>query len=263
MLRKPARRAPETAAPGGGTASGGKGTPPSTNEAAVSTNAESDWDAEARGHVAAGEVAEAITVVDRGGHDWIARVINLGAGFQIQNEVDLGSLYTKVLVKLVHRFSDPEFDVTRPLKPYLGQMCLNAGRDWRRAKRRDRIQTGFPEERLANHVAPVDPEADGGRLEREEMAEFLRTLIGTLPYKQRVVAKTYLENFGLFEKGNDFFVLASLVSKETGAAEKPDAVRKNLEEAFTKFQPALRGKGLAPWLPEGKKHEKPQGGNST
>jgi DNA-directed RNA polymerase specialized sigma24 family protein len=152
---------------------------------------------------------------------------------------DLADLWGCVLMNLLEMVRESRFDADRPLLPLLCRLA--------RARATDLVRRRQAHENLVAGVGAALRDTQTGSewvrmsvAERREAMALIRTAIGTLPQRQRVMMQVFVENY---PEAADMQVLRQLVSERTGLPETLAAVKRALQEARAKVRDYLRSRG--------------------
>src|SRR5439155_6987280 len=117
---------------------------------------EPGWLVEVSQLVRDGHHEKALRLVDAVGTDWLMRLIWTGT-LRLLSAEEIEAAYCDCLVRLARRFAAPDFDTSKPLRPYLSKVAWSAGKQQLRARARQPEQ--FDEEVLLEQPAPVEATA--------------------------------------------------------------------------------------------------------
>jgi len=160
--------------------------------------------------------------------------------------------YQETMLALIEKVRQPGFDPSRPLR-IVYTIAGNKGTDLLRG-RKHRMNTnedGFlvaVAADLKNTDLGFEWRLNTGPAEVKEFREILLEIIQTLPLRQRLVARCFVDNFEDFRERNTSKPLAEAVSAVTGNAESVAAVRSDWRFAREKIAAALVRRGY-PFIP--------------
>ena len=149
---------------------------------------------------------------------------------------DLADAWQETLKDLLEAVRVGAFDPDREFVPWLWTIFIRRIFDHLRRQRRYQAMLDGLRKRLIGSavgdlLARMDEE------ERRALLERVRTSVGTLPERQRIVVQTFVDHFPATE---DMEALRQRVSEVTGGPETRAGVARALQEARRKVAGALR-----------------------
>jgi RNA polymerase sigma factor (sigma-70 family) len=160
--------------------------------------------------------------------------------------------YQETMLALIEKVREPGFDPSRPLRMLYG-IARNKAKDLLR-ERGHRMNTnedgylGAAAADLKNTDLGFEWRLNIGPAEANEFREIVLEIIQTLPPRQRLVARCFVDNYEDFRERNTSKPLAEAVSAVTGKAESVAAVRSDWRFAREKIAAALVRRGY-PFIP--------------
>lgn len=157
-------------------------------------------------------------------------------------------VYQDTIGAVIERSREPDFDPCRSLR-LVFTIARNKTVDFLRVRKKHRIKRDY--DAILDVVAVDTKGADLGfrwRLkvgpgEARELREILLKFLPTLPYRQRVVAQCFIDNFEEFRKRDTYKPLAEAVSAVTGITESVADVKNDWRYAREKIIAHLQNCG--------------------
>lgn len=161
---------------------------------------------------------------------------------------ELMVVYQETMLAFIRRVREDDFDPTRPLR-LVYCIARHRGYDFLRARRRHRMNTN--EEEILGAVADSLKNTETGDkwtllspAERKEFKEVVLQVVATLPERQQIVARCYVDCFEVILNEGSFRILAEEVGRVTGKQENVVSVKSAWHAALKKIGPALERRGF-------------------
>lgn len=160
---------------------------------------------------------------------------------------ELKDAFQETMLALVQKVREPGFDPSRPLR-MVKAIARNKALDILRERRRHRVNTNHDAilDALAENLQGSDVAFGHGLLSPSGKVEFWDAVVAivlTLPERQRVVARAFIDNFEDFGARDTYRPLADAVSAITGQMEDVVAVKSAWREAREKIRAGLVERG--------------------
>jgi DNA-directed RNA polymerase specialized sigma24 family protein len=197
-------------------------------------------DQEARRLVQEGDVEQAMRLVHAGMQQSIS--VWLHRCFPTLSPEDLADIWSGTLHGLMCSIQSGRYDVARPLVRWVCRIAYNRATDAVRrevTRKRTRTTAAATLERIQSGRPWLN--LDGA--ERAEAMELIRTIIASLPSKQQIVLRAFVDHY---PESRHLHVLQREVSQITGQLETMASVKRALQEGRLKVQRFLRRRGYAP-----------------